>query len=196
MLVEANLRKLGGLEIRGEEIFVLSRIALAVSAIERGVSPHVVSQFLSWREFEEEVAAILEESGASCLRGLRCSKPQKLEVDVVGLLGREVLIVDCKHWNPRSSTPSRLAAIAEQHARRARKLTLCRELIEEIEREAGGGIAHLYPIVVTLLSKMRGPLGGATIVPISLLASFLRCFDELKLELPRIAIEPAGCERC
>jgi len=189
--VASLLRKLGGVEVvEGGRVVVKSRVLLAASAVELGASPHIVSSLLSWKEFEEEVARILEAFGASCTTNFRITLPRRLEADVVAVKGASVLVVDCKHWSSRVSSPSKLEAAASRHAERVELLASSRDFVKLSCREAPpGACVRAYPIVVTLAQKSWGQVAGAVVVPISKLRGFLEEFEGLKYDLPHKVIE-------
>uniref|UniRef100_A0A7J3ZKT1 Restriction endonuclease type IV Mrr domain-containing protein n=1 Tax=Fervidicoccus fontis TaxID=683846 RepID=A0A7J3ZKT1_9CREN len=189
-IVLDELMKLQGVSVEGGIITVSSKVMLAVSAIELGASPLAVSSFLNWREFEEEVKRILEEYGARCTLNFRISRPKRAQVDVIGVKDNLVLVVDCKHWNPRATSPSRLQHAAEEHKERVGTLARSSEFVRLVCRSITPSFSSslVLPVLITLSQRTRGVLGGAIIVPIGLLRGFLAEIDSLKYELPHITV--------
>ncbi|ALL00857.1 hypothetical protein Pyrde_0807 [Pyrodictium delaneyi] len=183
-LVRAALEKLaeaGGLELDSDRACVVERIELALAAVRLGVPETVVARGLDWRMFEEYAARALSEAGFEARRGLRLHGRGGLELDVLGLdrAGGLAVAIDCKHWSPRISTPSRLRAAAAQHRARVEKLAAH-------WRRLGlpGGKWRIVPALLVLRESAPRLVEGVAVVP----ASRLRGFIE---ELYVLAEEPA-----
>jgi len=183
-LVRAALERLveaKGLELNGGRACIADRVELALAAVRLGVPETAVARGLDWRMFEEYAARALREAGFEARRGLRLYGRGGLELDVLGLdpAGGLVVAIDCKHWNPRVSTPSRLRAAAAQHRARVGRLAAS-------WRQLGlpQGRWRIVPALLVLRESVPRLAEGVAVVP----ASRLRGFIE---ELPVLAEEPA-----
>lgn len=110
-------------EVRGEEVFVVKPVDLALELATRGVELARISENLSWKDFEELSARILEGSGFEVARRVMLTTPVRLEIDVLGVepASRLGIAIDCKHWSLATST--KLAEAAKLHAERIAKVT-------------------------------------------------------------------------
>ncbi|WP_048061557.1 restriction endonuclease [Hyperthermus butylicus] len=122
-------------------------VELAIAAVKNGASETIVARSLDWKMFEDYTAKALEEAGYTVYRSLRVPGKGGLEVDVLGLdppakLG---IVVDCKHWNPRTATPSRLREAARQHRERLERLA---KLWWKLRLPRGTW--RLIPVIITL----------------------------------------------
>ncbi|KSW12483.1 hypothetical protein CF15_07110 [Pyrodictium occultum] len=183
-LVEAAAARLagaGGLRLEGDAACVDDPLALALAAVKLGVSETAVARHLDWRMFEEYAARALAEAGFEALQGLRVHGPGGLELDVLGLDAAAGLAVavDCKHWSPRVSTPSRLRAAAARHRERLGRLI-------RHWRRLGlpPGRWRIVPALLVLREHAPRLAEGVPVVPASRLRGFLE-------ELPALAEDPA-----
>ena len=180
------LAGLRGVEEDGEgRLCLRDPVEAAASAVRMGASETVVARGLDWRMFEEYAARALGEAGMDTWRGLRRPGPGGFELDVLGLdpVSGIGVAVDCKHWSPRNTVPSRLRAAAERHRRRLRLLA---------EAWAGLGLPEpparrrhwlLVPALLVLRENTPRLVEGVYVVPASRLRGFLE-------ELPVLADEP------
>lgn len=124
MVVEVLSRYVGLVEVRGDEVYVTKPVDLALELASRGVELARVSESLSWRDFEEFSARILEWLGYDVVRRVMLTTPVRLEIDVFGVetASKLGLAIDCKHWSLTAST--KLAEAARLHAERILKLTI------------------------------------------------------------------------
>ncbi len=186
-----SLRGVESPSVEGD-VIVRDRLELVLSLVERGVDPSRLSRFLDWRVFEEHTARLLEANGFNVVRDLRLYKPRRVQVDVIGYRSGEAIVVDCKHWSPSSTVPSKLKDAAMRHVDRAKVLSGSSRFQTMVRgsllSKTGVTNVYVFPIIVTLSSKIKGVFHGVTVVPISLLNSFLREFNEHKHDLPHLTL--------
>lgn len=145
---------------------------------------------ISWKDFEGFVAEALSANGFLVRRNLRFSSGKRRhEVDVVGIQKPRVLLVDCKHWSMRRGKASGIQRAAAQQYLRTK--SIAGKLPEIFPEMAGWGRAVTIPALVTLHQEAVASHGGAYIVPISKLNSFIeeaRCgyYDTLAFEIPSL----------
>lgn len=171
------------LEEGGEEarICIPNPVEAALEAAKMGAPENLVTRFLDWRSFEAYTAKALEEAGFQVYRNIRVTWPKPFEVDVVGLdkPAKLAVAVDCKHWNPRNSSPSRLREAARRH----------RERVEKLARywwKTGlpKGKWTIIPALIILREHNTPKLTeGVLVVPVSKIKGFLQ-------ELPQLAQLP------
>jgi len=176
-----RLAKAGGLELSSNGACIADRVELVLAAVRLGVPETAVARGLDWRMFEGYAARALREAGFETRRGLRLHGRGGLELDVLGLdrAGGLAVAIDCKHWSPRISTPSRLRAAAAQHRARVERLAAN-------WRRLGlpGGRWRIVSALLVLRESVPRLAEGVAVVP----ASRLRGFIE---ELYMLAEEPA-----
>lgn len=194
-LLRSLLQTLPGVSVSGDKVSVHDRMELVLALMSRGVEAARLSQYLSWREFEEYSSRVLEKLGYSVVRNLRLYKPKRLQIDVMAWRSRVVMVVDCKHWSPRSTVPSRLRTVALEHRRRVKALVGTSRFHTILRGGLSGssspGELYVYPILVTLSGKHRGVVERVSVVPISSLASLVRDFDLYRFDLPHIRVSPS-----
>lgn len=97
---ESVEKLLGELEISG----YIDRISLATKYISLGGDPEKISQYLSWRDFEEFAMKILEEYNYLTAHSIRIPPPRGAEIDILALDPERkiALVIDCKHWRRTS----------------------------------------------------------------------------------------------
>jgi hypothetical protein len=173
-----GLEALGGLRLEGGLACPTNRALLAASAIRLGADPEVVSRLLSWRDFEGLVAEALGEAGLRVWRNLRVPGRGGLEVDVLGLASDYGVVVDCKRWSYRSSSPSRVAEAASRHAERVRRLMALWGSLG-LPRPP----RRLLPALVVLREDLPRAVNGAAVVPVLQLSGFTRELDAVVDEL-------------
>ena len=181
VIVENALRALAettsAITVSEDTVCLHDPVELAIAAVKNGASEALVARSLNWRMFENYTAKALEEAGYIVYRSLRVPGKGGLEVDVLGLdppakLG---IVVDCKHWSPRTATPSRLLEAAKQHRNRQERLA---KLWWKLKLPKGTW--RLIPAIVTLRENVPKLAEGVLIVPVSKLKGFIQ-------ELPALA---------
>lgn len=135
------------------------RVETAMLAMGAGSDPELVSQSLSWKDFEGLASHALSSLGYSVRANVRFTKP-RMEIDVVGVDGGFAVALDCKHWK-RNNLSAISASCAKQVARAQ----------ELVRREAR--IRRAVPAMLTLHAERVASVKGVPIVPVSRLGSFL-----------------------
>jgi hypothetical protein len=136
------------------------KLAAATLALKAGCDPERVSQKLSWKDFEQLAASVLDSLGYRTATNIRFTKP-RMELDVVGKTANGfALAVDCKHW--KRSNLSSISGHCIRQAIRAEEL---------IKRDPE--IRSAVPVVMTLHSERVKFVGrGIPVVPVAKFHSF------------------------
>lgn len=183
-MVLGELARQGLLEATGDVYSVSDPVELALYAVGTGIDPRRAAESLDWRHFERFVARALGEYGYSVARNLRLRPPGGVEVDVLGVGRLYGLAIDCKHWSPRTASPSRLVEAARRH--RARVDILASRWAETGLARPGEG---LVGVMVTLTDPGVRNLEGVGVVPVSVFHDFASrveyYVDELRLHVAR-----------
>jgi Holliday junction resolvase-like predicted endonuclease len=191
-LVKKLIEDLRGINIEDGIVSVENRLELAISAIHKGISPYVVSRYLSWKDFEKELSEILEQYGYEVLRNYRIRKPSRAEIDIVAIKTGLALIVDCKHWSPRSASRGRIEFAANKQVERTKLLLENEEFLLLLGNKAcirRPCEVKLVPVLVTLVSKNYGLLNSVPVVPIKSFLNFLIEIDKLLELIIRISVK-------
>ena len=147
-----------------DESDAASPVCMGYALLKTGAQPDEVSRLLTWREFEDLSAALLEVSGFAVRKNVVLTKP-RAQLDIVATGVSLLLSVDCKHYR-RGSSPALLAKFATAQLRRG---ALLRKRTDDPR-----------PIVSVILS-MSEPEGrfveGVAVVPVRTLRSFLTTID-------------------
>ncbi|MET1128861.1 MAG: hypothetical protein ABWW70_06045 [Thermoproteota archaeon] len=149
-------------------------VELAIAAAKLGVSEIELAKGLDWRMFEEFAARALREAGYTVYRNLKAYSPVGLEVDVLGLRPNHAVALDCKHWDPRYSSPSRLRAAALRHLKRVDRLAL---LWRKLGLPRGKWI--VVPALLVLRRSVDRIMEGVAVVPVSNLRGFIEELSSL-----------------
>ncbi len=167
------------------EMCVKSLVPVAIYAIWRGCDPRKVSEYLSWRDFEEFVSEVLSARGYEVIRSFRFG-PRRMEIDVLAVdtVSSLALAVDCKHWSSRYSGSRRVREAASKHLRRLL------ELHKWCAYEAGKSpllrkFKYSIAVIVTLSEVTRGASEGVAVVPVYYFKDFI---DKLDLYIEEIGI--------
>ena len=176
------------LELREDCVVVRDVLGLALAAVRLGVSENVVARGLDWRMFEEYAARALAEAGYRVYRGLRVGGRGGLELDVLGLGARVGVAIDCKHWEPRYTVPSRLREAAKRHVERVMKLASFWDRLR-----LPPGCWKIIPALLVLREHVPRLLEGVVIVPVSRLRGFIEEISVLA-EADEVASRPI-CSR-
>lgn len=161
------------LRIVGEEITVKDPISIAMELLNRGVGLRVVSENLSWQDFELVSSQLLVEFGLEVIHGVKVATPTRFEIDVLGLdsVTGLSLAIDCKHWSVAS--PSKLAEAATKHLERVDKFVRYYPYVTSkyrfLER-----VKEIIPLIVTLLTPTLRVHRGVLILSIGELPHFVR----------------------
>lgn len=136
-----------------------------------GSDARLVSEQLSWRDFEGLATEILASFGYMTTTNLRLIRP-RMEIDVLGISSGMAVIVDCKHW--KRSNASLISAFSKKQEMRAIRL------VHEDQR-----IMQAVPVILTLNAELVRFVGGIPIVPVIQFKSFLM---ELQSHLSEIRV--------
>lgn len=109
-----NLAGLGIVKLWGNDIEVKNRLDLAEILLRAGRSPATLSNFMSWKEFEEFCRDALEKNGFRVRSNVRFTwRKKRHEIDLVATKAPFLLFIDCKHWRPERSSGYRKAALKQ-----------------------------------------------------------------------------------
>jgi hypothetical protein len=147
--------------VGGNLVFSASdRLKAAVLSLHSaGCDARLVSEQLSWRDFEGLASEILTSFGYKTTTNMRLTKP-RMEIDVVGISSGMAVLVDCKHW--KRSNGSLISAFAKKQEARAFRL------VREDPR-----IVNAVPVILTLNTESVRFVEGVPIVPVIQFKSFL-----------------------
>jgi len=165
-----NLLKLnnGTVEVEGE-----NRLKLASRAISLGADIEVLSNFLSWHEFESFAATALTNSGYAVNQNLRFKfAGRRWEADVVGCKRPLVVCLDCKSWH-HGLAPSVLRHLTEKQAERTRELADALPSLSMSLKCAKWKEAVFVPALLVLAPTRFKFCDGVPIVPVLQLSDFL-----------------------
>ncbi len=154
-----------------------TRVSLAIQANLFGAELEEVVNLLSWKDFEGLVARILTENDYLCAESFRkrgTEEARGMEIDVIGVKGRNVISVDTKMWGVRAGKSSALKSAAEKQEERT--LRLCNQMHKLAEKLGGipSGVYSLTPVLVTWLVEEVVFHEGVPIVPVFKLNAFLQ----------------------
>ena len=153
----------------------MKKLSYIEERLRSGAKLEDVVEELSWRDFEEICAEILEvNSYHPVLRGFRFKFGRsRFEIDVVAVREWLVVCVDCKHWSIRPGRTSALKRAADKHYERVKALASCLSSSPPAELKIAYQKATLVPVVVTLFDvpSALSP-GGVAIVPVFKFNSF------------------------
>jgi len=179
---------LPGVEEDGSRVCVVSPLELALYALRMGAAEKAVVRALDWRMFEEYAARVLGEAGFQVWRDIRLHGAGGFQVDVLGLDGYgHGLVLECKHWSPRNSAPSRLREAAARHLERTRRLALHWRRLGL----PGRGYRLVPALLVLRETGVPRLVHGVPVVPVSRLRGLIEEFDYL-LEDPAVAKLQSG----
>lgn len=142
----------------------------ALHLLKEGFSPDNVASHLSWKEFELFISDVFEEFGFNVYRSFYIKKP-KTQIDIVAEREYVMLCVDCKHYMKQYSLSS-ISKIAKKQKERA---SLIRVEINPSKR--------IVPVIVTLREDYPKYVGHVPIVPVILMAQFLRDVTGMEEEI-------------
>ncbi|MHA1882423.1 MAG: hypothetical protein ACTSUO_05200 [Candidatus Thorarchaeota archaeon] len=157
------------------------RISLAMRAVSNGALVESVVKHMNWKDFEGLVAQILSENNYDCVESFRRrgnTEVKGMEIDVIGLKGKMLLVIDAKMWGIRSGKASALRTAVEKQKERTGRL--CKQLdrlSKKIVKMTGGNYT-LLPIMVTWLVEEIELHEGVPVVPVFMLNSFLLSISE------------------
>ena len=173
------------------------RLASAVKAIRVGADAEAVSRSLTWQEFEELSARVLEENGFRVRRRFRfTAEGRRWEIDLLAARKPRIILAECKHWT-RGMGNSVTRGIIEGHLEKAKVLA---DHVSEVAVKAGingWGAATLIPMALTLSATPLDVYLRVPSVSILSLPSFLGDYDGylerlvvLKVNIPHVEEKP------
>jgi hypothetical protein len=156
-LADRGIGRLAG----GDPVFAPSdRLRAAIlSLYDAGCDARLVSEQLSWQNFEGLASEILASFGYTTITNMRLKRP-RIEIDVVGISSDMAVLVDCKHW--KRSNRSLISVYAKKQEIRALRL------VREDAR-----VVNAVPVILTLNTESVRFVEGVPIVPVIQLRSFL-----------------------
>ncbi len=156
-LIARGIGRLAG----GNPVFSASdRLKAAILSLQNpGCDTRLVSEQLSWRDFEGLASEILTSFGYKTTTNMRLTKP-RIEIDVVGISSGMAVLVDCKHW--KRTNGSLISAFAKKQEARAIRLV-----------KGDPRITNAVPVILTLNTESVRLVEGVPIVPVIQFKSFL-----------------------
>ncbi len=152
------------------------RIRMGMQAVTLGSGIESVVDHLTWKDFEGFIAGILEEHNYRCIESFRRrgnKLRQGMEIDVIGLRGDTLIVVDAKMWSVRAGKVSAIKTAAEKQLKRTERL--CSE-IDALSMKLGEmkpGSYSLVPMLVTWVIEDVELYEGIPIIPIFKFNSFI-----------------------
>jgi hypothetical protein len=175
------LGELEGISIVDEKVYVTNKISLTISALTKGVSPKLLSKYLTWSEFESEVSRILSNNGYAVFHNIFFRAKRKWQIDVVGFTHNKIVVIDCKHWKKTSS--SQLREVSQKHYERT--ISLIKSIkLAELALKTDFAEGPVIPVIVTFISRYKGLMNNVFIVPIQFFNDFLKEIDMIIDEIP------------
>lgn len=172
-----------------EELHVIDPVSLAMEAVKLGADIEVVSQWLSWRDFEKLCVEALRSHDFEVKAPFRFKVDgSRHEVDVVARKKNVVLCIDCKHWNMKHGQQYKIKVSAANHLSKCIKFAEVASSLRDLGLNINRG-ACLIPVIVTLMDlNLRYPVNGVWVLPIFKLNSFLLDLEVHVDELSSIEI--------
>jgi len=126
------------------------------------------STCISWRDFEELVASILDEMGFITFKNLRVKcEGKRYEVDIIAIREPRMLVIDCKHWNIKRGASSKIKNVILAHLSKTRCLSKMRTF------KVKYNVSKFIPVIVTLHDVGLRVWNGTFVVPIFNLVDFI-----------------------
>ena len=150
------------------------RLKTGLIALQMGADIEMISNALSWRDFEALTLKMLHSLGYVTETNIRLTKPHR-EIDVLGVNSRFAIVVDCKHW--KRSNLSLLSMYAKKQVQRTELL---------LKRKKN--LSFAVPILLTLHSEKVQFIDKVPVVPINKFESFLEDFQGYLPEIHVISV--------
>jgi hypothetical protein len=163
----------GGIAFCGRD-----RLQVAALALQAGADIELVSQHLSWKDFESLASEVLRSLGYATKTNVRLTKP-RMEIDVLGVDAGFALAVDCKHW--KRSNLSSISKFCAKQAARTQEL---------VKRDLSISIG--VPAIMTLHAERLRFVGGIPVVPVLQFRSFAMDVKGLLDDMAIIRQAPAA----
>lgn len=140
------------------------KLKVLLICMEEGCQLSYLSSMLNWKDFELLTSIVLKSQSYNVKTNIQFMNP-RIQIDLVAISGRNVLVVDCKHWKKMST--NKMAECAIEHRRRA-KIYL--DKINSLT-------SVVTPVIVTLNELSHQIIHQIPFVPISKLHSFIKGFE-------------------
>ena len=115
VFIHDYLKKLRGIKINNE-VKVENPVQLILSAYEAGADIKLLSKYINWKQFEDEVERILNNFGYRTIRNYRLKHPQRGEIDIIAVTRNcKLIIIECKHWSWRNTSSSAIEKMLFTH---------------------------------------------------------------------------------
>lgn len=153
------------------------RIAIALKAISVGVEPETVVMNMTWKDFEGLIAQVLTENNYDCTESFRrrgTKLEEGMEIDVIGVKGDSILVIDAKMWGLRKYKVSALIEAVKKQIIRTERLADQLDNLTTRLSNLKPRRYSLYPIMVTWLVEDVKFYEGVPVVPIFKLNAFLQ----------------------
>ncbi|RLE55258.1 MAG: hypothetical protein DRJ40_08710 [Thermoprotei archaeon] len=157
-------------------IKVLDRVGLVLTLLEKRLLPtEELTLLLDWREYEELCRRILEAFDFTTRRNLRFKFQSRLmELDVVGIRGRDVLVLECKRWSTRFGREARLRREVVEFRRKVELFVeWLRKNAYRLFNIRGKVELIIVPVLVTIWNGKTLVFEGIPLVPLHRLRSFI-----------------------
>lgn len=127
-----------------------------------------------WSGFEAAVAEIFLANGFNVKRNFSFRTKRRYEIDIIASRAGGTVCTDCKGWREGRSKKSAIERAAEMQKERAEQLKkfVSKNPIARSSLKVNAK-ANYIPIIVTLLEEDVKERGGALVVPVWKLNSFL-----------------------
>jgi Holliday junction resolvase-like predicted endonuclease len=140
-----------------------------------------------WQQFETFICQSLENYGYNALRTFRFTLNKKRhEIDIIGRDRDRVLVIDAKHWNNKTASPSALYKVADEQMTRVKHLvkepTVAGLLLEKLKMPPRSQFKalKLYPIILVSSNLTKTSIvNGVPIVDIVRFNEFLNNFSSV-----------------
>jgi Holliday junction resolvase-like predicted endonuclease len=159
-----HLRGVGSISNGIITFFPSDRLNTALMALQDGCDIQRVSIALTWRDFEALTVEVLKRFGYNTHVNVPFKKP-RCEIDVIGIDSRHAIVIDCKQW--KRSDISSISKYAKKQLRRTQHLLQSKTT----------AIRSAMPVLLTLHSEGVKFVNKVPVIPINVLAAFLREFD-------------------
>ena len=161
------------------EVVIEDILSAATVLVDKGlVAPEKAAKSLDWRLFEHYAGDALATAGYIVVKHVYKPPPRGFEIDVLAIdsTGSHGIVVDCKHWEPKYTSPSRLRQVARQHLERTARLARFWRLARN---RPAIKPRKLLPVVLVLRTNTPTIVEGVVIVPIAKLRGFIEAVPVL-----------------
>jgi hypothetical protein len=151
------------------------KVSLALEAVKLGADLEKVCRLLSWQEFEQIIEVALNINGYATVKRQRFKdQNRRYEIDIIGVGGQVVLLIDCKHWK-QSWKRSETKKAVQAQLRRAQAISKDRNIValeKKLNQRIRGRVVFV-PVIVTLSETPVKLHMGIPVVPVLKFGSFL-----------------------